>query len=258
MECTQPISLNSKLDPWSKFKIGLEWYLFKTGLGATNHFEAGGFIRSKAGVKHPDLQYHFMPAAINYNAPRRPRRTGFRPMSDRCVRKSRGTVRLASSDPAKRPIVDPNYMSHQEDWEEMRASVRLTREIFAQDAFKICVAWKSPRARISRPMNRSTPGSPIMLKVRIIHPVRAKWAVTICPLSMRKPRARHRRFARGGQLDHAEHCIGQPQCADHHDRRKGRRHHPRSRSAAAIKCAIFRSSRMGNQAALIAKPHHRK
>lgn len=136
MECTQPISLNSKLDPWNKFKIGLEWYLFKTGLGATNHFEAGGFIRSKAGVQHPDLQYHFIPAAINYNGSKAAEKDGFQAHVGPMRSKSRGTVRLASNDPAKRPIVDPNYMSHPEDWEEMRASVRLTREIFAQDAFK--------------------------------------------------------------------------------------------------------------------------
>jgi choline dehydrogenase len=136
MECTQPISLNSKLDPWNKFKIGLEWYLFKTGLGATNHFEAGGFIRSKAGVQHPDLQYHFMPAAINYNGSKAAEKDGFQAHVGPMRSKSRGTVRLASNDPEKRPIVDPNYMSQPEDWEEMRASVRLTREIFAQEAFK--------------------------------------------------------------------------------------------------------------------------
>jgi len=135
MECTKPISLNSKLDWWNKLKIGVEWYLFKTGLGATNHFEAGGFIRSKAGVKHPDLQYHFMPAAINYNGSKAAEKDGFQAHIGPMRSKSRGTVRLASGNPKDRPIIDPNYMSHPDDWEEMRASVRLTREIFAQDAF---------------------------------------------------------------------------------------------------------------------------
>lgn len=135
MECTKPISLNSKLDWWNKLKIGVEWYLFKTGLGATNHFEAGGFIRSKAGVKHPDLQYHFMPAAINYNGSKAAEGDGFQAHVGPMRSKSRGTVRLASANPKDRPIIDPNYMSHPEDWEEMRASVRLTREIFGQEAF---------------------------------------------------------------------------------------------------------------------------
>lgn len=136
MECTKPVSLNSKLDWFSKLKIGVEWYLFKTGLGATNHFEAGGFIRSRAGVQHPDLQYHFMPAAINYNGSKAAEKDGFQAHVGPMRSKSRGTVRLASNDPGQKPIVDPNYMSHPEDWEEMRASVRLTREIFAQDAFR--------------------------------------------------------------------------------------------------------------------------
>ncbi|WP_296991746.1 choline dehydrogenase [Thalassospira sp. UBA1131] len=135
MECTKPISLNSKLDWWNKLKIGAEWYLFKTGLGASNHFEAGGFIRSKAGVQHPDIQYHFLPAAINYNGSKAAEGDGFQAHVGPMRSKSRGTVRLASANPKDRPIIDPNYMSHPEDWEEMRASVRLTREIFAQEAF---------------------------------------------------------------------------------------------------------------------------
>lgn len=135
MECTKPISLNSKLDWWNKLKIGAEWYLFKTGLGASNHFEAGGFIRSRAGVQHPDIQYHFLPAAINYNGSKAAEGDGFQAHVGPMRSKSRGTVRLASANPKDRPIIDPNYMSHPEDWEEMRASVRLTREIFAQEAF---------------------------------------------------------------------------------------------------------------------------
>ena len=67
VSCTQPITLNGKMDLISKGVIGLEWLLFKTGLGATNHFESCGFIRTRAGVEYPDLQYHFLPAAIRYD-----------------------------------------------------------------------------------------------------------------------------------------------------------------------------------------------
>ncbi|OSQ37997.1 choline dehydrogenase [Thalassospira mesophila] len=134
-ECSQPISLHRVLNPWGKLKVGLEWYLFKTGLGASNHFEAGGFIRSRAGVQHPDIQYHFLPAAMNYNGSGAAENDGFQAHVGPMRSQSRGTIRLASANPAERPIVDPNYMSHPEDWEEMRASVRLTREIFGQSAF---------------------------------------------------------------------------------------------------------------------------
>jgi len=69
--CTQPITLYSTQNPLAMAKIGVEWLLFRTGLGATNHFEAGGFVRSRAGVRHPDLQYHFLPLAIRYDGRRR-------------------------------------------------------------------------------------------------------------------------------------------------------------------------------------------
>jgi len=68
--CKQPVTLNAKMDPFSKFMIGLRWLLFKDGLGASNHFEAGGFIRSEAGLRWPDIQFHFLPAAMRYAGPR--------------------------------------------------------------------------------------------------------------------------------------------------------------------------------------------
>ena len=64
-ECTQPITLYSAMNPLRKMLIGIEWLLFKRGLGATNHFESGGFIRSRAGVEWPDIQYHFLPMAVS-------------------------------------------------------------------------------------------------------------------------------------------------------------------------------------------------
>ena len=134
-ESREPITLYSALNPVAKVKIGLEWYLRKTGLGATNHFETGGFIRSRAGVRHPDLQYHFLPMAVRYDGRNPSDRHGYQAHVGPMRSKSRGKMRLASADPAAHPLIDPRYMSHPEDWEEMRAAVRLTREIFAQPAF---------------------------------------------------------------------------------------------------------------------------
>jgi choline dehydrogenase len=65
--CRQPITINGHLGLLGKFRIGAQWMLTKTGLGATNHFESCGFIRSQPGVKWPDIQYHFLPAAIRYD-----------------------------------------------------------------------------------------------------------------------------------------------------------------------------------------------
>ncbi|MDN5849438.1 MAG: GMC family oxidoreductase N-terminal domain-containing protein, partial [Nitrococcus sp.] len=66
--CKQPITLHRTLKPWNRARIGLQWLLFRKGLGATNHFESGGFIRSESGMRWPNLQYHFLPMAISYDA----------------------------------------------------------------------------------------------------------------------------------------------------------------------------------------------
>ena len=133
--CTQPITLFSQMNPIAKAMIGIQWFLFKNGLGATNHFESCGFIRSRPGVPYADIQYHFLPAAIAYDGSVKAEAHGFQAHVGPMRSKSRGWVRLASADPLDKPKVLFNYMSHEDDRIEMRACVRLTREIFAQKAF---------------------------------------------------------------------------------------------------------------------------
>lgn len=133
--CTQPVTLYKALSPLAKLRIGVEWYLFHRGLGATNHFESGGFIRSRAGVEHPDLQYHFLPMAVRYDGKSPAQGHGFQAHVGPMRSGSRGTVTLRSADPRDPPVIRGDYMRHDSDWREMRASVRLTREIFAQAAF---------------------------------------------------------------------------------------------------------------------------
>ena len=135
MESKKPITLYSVMNPVSKALIGMRWLALRNGLGATNHFESCGFIRSRAGVKWPDIQYHFLPAAIAYDGNSRVDGHGFQAHVGPMRSKSRGSVRLASTDPFDKPRIRFNYMSHEDDWAEMRAGVRLTREIFAQPAF---------------------------------------------------------------------------------------------------------------------------
>ncbi len=134
-ECTQPITLYGSMNPVKKALIGLEWLLFKTGLGATNHFEAGGFIRSRAGVPYPDIQYHFLPMAMSYDGSKLTTGHGFQAHVGSMRSKSRGSIWLKSPSAQEHPGILFNYMNHEDDWVEMRAAIRLTREIFAQAAF---------------------------------------------------------------------------------------------------------------------------
>ncbi|MGN6449266.1 MAG: choline dehydrogenase [Brucella intermedia] len=134
-ECTQPITLYSKLNLFSKARIGAEWLFFKTGDGATNHFESAAFVRSKAGVEYPDIQYHFLPVAIRYDGKAAAQSHGFQAHVGPMRSKSRGSVTLRSANPREKPVIKFNYMSHEDDWADFRHCVRLTREIFGQAAF---------------------------------------------------------------------------------------------------------------------------
>jgi choline dehydrogenase len=133
-QCKQPITLNAKLGPLSKLLIGSRWILFKDGLGATNHFESCAFIRSKAGVKWPDIQYHFLPAAMRYDGQAAFAGHGFQVHVGPNKPKSRGRVRIKSSDPREKPSILFNYLEHPADREDWRACIHLTREIMAQPA----------------------------------------------------------------------------------------------------------------------------
>ncbi len=133
--CKEPITLYSSINLWSRALIGARWLLRKDGLGATNHFETCGFIRSRAGIAYPDIQYHFLPMAVAYDGSTLAQEHGFQAHVGPMRSKSRGWVRLASKDPREKPKILFNYLSHPDDWTEMRACVRLTREIFAQPAF---------------------------------------------------------------------------------------------------------------------------
>jgi choline dehydrogenase len=131
----EPITLFSSMGLFGRAMIGARWMLKGDGLGATNHFEAGGFIRSRAGIEYPDIQYHFLPLAVSYDGSRLASEHGFQAHVGPMRSKSRGFVRLRSPDPLDKPRVRFNYMSEPEDWAEMRACVRLTREIFDQESF---------------------------------------------------------------------------------------------------------------------------
>ncbi|MFC5584016.1 choline dehydrogenase [Nitratireductor kimnyeongensis] len=134
-ESLQPITLYSKLNILSKALIGAQWLFLKSGLGTSNHFEAGAFVRSAAGVAYPDIQFHFLPVAIRYDGKAAANGHGFQAHVGPMRSKSRGTIRLRSGDAWDKPEIRFNYMSHTDDWSDFRHCIRLTREIFSQDAF---------------------------------------------------------------------------------------------------------------------------
>ena len=133
--CKEPVTLYKYMNPLGKALIGMRWILTKDGLGATNHFEAGGFIRSRPGIKYPDIQYHFLPMAVTYDGTSLAKEHGFQAHVGPMRSQSKGWVRLASPDASDKPRIFFNYLSREEDLVEMRACVRLTREVFAQSAF---------------------------------------------------------------------------------------------------------------------------
>jgi choline dehydrogenase len=134
-ESIKPITLHSVLNPFSKALIGARWLFFKSGLGATNHFEAAAFLRSAPGVDYPDIQYHFIPAAVRYDGKAAAKSHGFQAHVGPMRSKSRGSITLRSPDPKDKPVIRFNYMSHADDWADFRHCIRLTRDIFAQSAF---------------------------------------------------------------------------------------------------------------------------
>lgn len=133
--CKKPVTLYSATNPLAKLKIGVQWILTRSGLGATNHFESGGFIRSEAGVVHPDLQYHFLPMAVSYDGTSAAKGHGYQCHIGPMRPTSRGNIKLNSSDPRQHPRIIFNYMQTEQDRREMRFGIRHTREIMNQKAF---------------------------------------------------------------------------------------------------------------------------
>ena len=136
MAASQPITLYKHWNLISKAVIGAQWLFTKKGMGASNQFESAAFIRSRAGIPYPDIQYHFLPIAVRYDGQAAAEGHGFQAHVGPMRSKSRGRVSLRSGNPADNPKILFNYMSHEEDWAEWRRCIRLTREIFEQGAFK--------------------------------------------------------------------------------------------------------------------------
>ncbi|MGB3186635.1 MAG: choline dehydrogenase [Ornithinimicrobium sp.] len=134
-ESTQPVSIAPWLKHHHKPRIGAEWLFLRSGVGASNHFEAGGFIRSNDEVTYPNQMFHFLPIAIRYDGSRPASDHGYQvhigPMYSDC----RGEVMIRSSDPLKHPAIQFNYLSTEADRREWIEMVRAARNILEQPAF---------------------------------------------------------------------------------------------------------------------------
>lgn len=133
-ECKQPVSLAPALKLYNQPLIGAEWLFLGSGIGASNQFEAGGFIRSDDSFTWPNIQYHFLPVAINYNGSNPIKVHSFQAHMGSMRSPSRGRIQVRSKDPSEHPSILFNYMSTEQDWREFRAGIRITRNIMKQPA----------------------------------------------------------------------------------------------------------------------------
>ena len=133
--CTQPVSMNPYMSWWRRPIIGAQWLFLRSGPGATNHFEGGGFVRSNDDVDYPNLMYHFLPIAVRYDGTSPAEGHGYQVHVGPMYSDARGTVRITSADPSRKPAIRFNYLSTDQDRREWIEAIRVTRDILAQPAF---------------------------------------------------------------------------------------------------------------------------
>ncbi len=133
--CTQPVSVQPALKKWKRPFIGAQWLFARSGPGATNHFEAGGFVRSNDDVAYPNLMFHFLPLAIRYDGSSPAGNDGYQVHVGPMYSDARGSVKITSTDPRKHPALRFNYLSTAQDRREWVEAIRVARRILNQPAF---------------------------------------------------------------------------------------------------------------------------
>jgi choline dehydrogenase len=133
--CKLPVSvapyLKYRYRPW----IGFQWLFFRSGPGATNHFEAGGFVRSNDDVAYPNLMFHFLPIAVRYDGSKAPSQHGYQVHVGPMYSDARGSVKITSTDPTVHPALRFNYLSTDQDRREWVEAIHVARRILNQPAF---------------------------------------------------------------------------------------------------------------------------
>jgi choline dehydrogenase len=133
--CTKPITLYTYTKPWNMALAGVQWFLTRKGVCTSEHLEAGGFIRSAAGIEHPNLQFHFLPSTVNDHGRKAGTSHAYQVHIGNMRQEARGWIKLKSANPKDHPRIQPFYLAAEADRREFRDAVKLTREIFAQKAF---------------------------------------------------------------------------------------------------------------------------
>ena len=133
--CALPVTDTPCLLLHRKVLIGLRWLLFKDGPGATNHFEVGGYIRSRSHLKQPDLMLSFIPLLVKNDGSRLPEPHGYQSTAVVLRPKSRGFVKLRSREPSDPPVIRCNYLSEPDDMNLLKEGIERMRDVFAQAAF---------------------------------------------------------------------------------------------------------------------------
>lgn len=133
--CKQPVSMYPALKWYNQPKIGWDWLVNRKGAAATNHFEAGGFIRGNDRVDYPNLQFHFLPIAIRYDGSAPAAGHGFQLHVGPMNSDVRGHVKITSKDPQKYPEIFFNYLSTEQERQEWLEAIHCSREIIGQPAF---------------------------------------------------------------------------------------------------------------------------
>ena len=134
-ESTQPVSMQPALKKWKRPYIGARWLFFRDGPGASNHFEAGGFVRSNDEVAYPNLMFHFLPLAIRYDGTAPAAAHGYQVHVGPMYSDARGSVKIVSDDPRVKPAIRFNYLSTDQDRREWVEAIRVARNILDQPAF---------------------------------------------------------------------------------------------------------------------------
>ena len=232
----QPVSIGPWLKHRHKPRIGAEWLFLRSGVGASNHFEAGGFIRSNDRVDYPNLMFHFLPIAIRYDGSRPAAEHGYQVHIGPMYSDVRGTVTLKSRDPYEHPALRFNYLSTENDRREWIEMVRAARHILNQPAFDVFNAGEL------------SPGPSVETDQEILDWVAKDAETALHPSCTAKmgtddmavldpdvdARARRRRPARRGRVGHALRHERQHLRARDDARREGRRHDRREHPAAAL------------------------
>ena len=179
-----PVSVSPALLYRNRPKVFLEWLLARSGDGATNHFEGGGFARSNDDVAYPNLMFHFLPLAIRYDGSKPAGGHGYQVHIGPMYSDTRGTVKITSTDPTVHPALRFNYVSTEQDRREWVEAIRVARNILTQPAFDPYNAGEVSPGPASRPTRRSSTGSAATARRPCTPRAPARWAPARCRSSI--------------------------------------------------------------------------